>query len=82
MRVPKVDKFLFVFHLNIGGYVISSISIALSFIFISAFSYYMAQIVFFYNSQNPSDQEFFRNVFVGEGSLLKEENASIILSYL
>jgi hypothetical protein len=66
MKLPRVDRFLFVFRLEIGGYAIGGISIFLSILLIGIFSIFMTRIINFYTALQPSDQEFFQLFFTGE----------------
>lgn len=65
MKIPKVDKFLFYFKLEIGGYVIAGLSIFISLAFITVFSVVITNVLIFFNSLDESDQEFFRGAVTG-----------------
>ncbi|CAG9804725.1 unnamed protein product [Chironomus riparius] len=64
MKVPTVDKFLFYFPLEIGGYVIGGICLLISIAMITFPSIYITNILIVYNSFNESDQDALRNIII------------------
>lgn len=66
MKVPSVDKFLFYFPLEIGGYAIGGFCLIISISLIALPSIYITNVLILYNSFNESDQDALRNVMLGE----------------
>lgn len=66
MKVPKLDKFLFYFPLEIGGYAIGGLCLIISISMITLPSIYIANILIIYNSFNESDQDALRNIIISK----------------
>jgi hypothetical protein len=66
MKVPKIDKFLFFFSLETGGFVIAGTSVFFGASLIIVLSIFFTRMLIFYNSLDEPDRDFFSLIVTGE----------------